>query len=88
MRTTITLDDDNAARLERAVKERGITFKEAVNSAIRAGLAAESPVQPPPPYVVPTFHMGLRQDCDWDRASHLDADLQDEETLRKLNLGT
>lgn len=87
MRTTITLDDDNAARLERAVRERGITFKEAVNMAIRAGFAAEPAAQPPPPYIVPTFHLGLRPGVDWDRAGHLDADLEDEETRRKLVLG-
>jgi hypothetical protein len=86
MRTTITLDPDVAARLDRRVRERGITFKEAVNSALRLGLDADQPPAPEP-YVVPTFRMGLRQDLDWDRASHIDADLQDEETLRKLALG-
>jgi hypothetical protein len=40
MRTTITLDDDLAVRLERRGPERGSTFKEVVNEAIRAGLAA------------------------------------------------
>ncbi len=36
MRTTITLDDDVASRLERLKKER--PFKELVNQALRAGL--------------------------------------------------
>jgi Arc/MetJ family transcription regulator len=38
MRTTITLDPDTRLLVERAMRERGLTFKEAVNAAIRAGL--------------------------------------------------
>jgi ribbon-helix-helix CopG family protein len=38
MRTTLTLDDDNAARLERLRKERDLSLKEVVNIAIRLGL--------------------------------------------------
>lgn len=39
MRTTITLDPDTQLLLERAMQERGFSFKEAVNYAIRVGLA-------------------------------------------------
>lgn len=38
VRTTITLDDDVAKLLERAVVERGVRTKELVNSLLRAGL--------------------------------------------------
>ena len=38
MRTTLTLDDDNAIRLERLRKERDASLKEVVNEAIRRGL--------------------------------------------------
>jgi len=40
MRTTVTLDPDTRLLVERAMRERGLTFKQAVNEAIRAGLAA------------------------------------------------
>jgi hypothetical protein len=40
MRTTVTLDDDLAVRLEQRRAERGMTFKEALNDAVRRGLAA------------------------------------------------
>src|SRR5215471_17992270 len=40
MRTTVTLDPDVEARLREIARERGISFKEALNSAIRAGLMA------------------------------------------------
>jgi len=38
MRTTLTIDDDNAVRLERLRKERDIGLKDIVNAAIRSGL--------------------------------------------------
>jgi Arc/MetJ family transcription regulator len=38
MRTTITLDADTRLLVERAMRERGLSFKDAVNQAIRAGL--------------------------------------------------
>jgi hypothetical protein len=39
MRTTVTLDPDTRVMVERLMKERGLSFKEAVNEAIRRGLA-------------------------------------------------
>jgi hypothetical protein len=39
MRTTLTLDDDVAALLARVRAGHGLTFKEAVNEALRRGLA-------------------------------------------------
>ena len=40
MRTTLTLDDDVAARLERLRKERDDSLKAVVNDVMRHGLAA------------------------------------------------
>lgn len=39
MRTTLTLDDDVAVRLERLREERDATLKAIVNEALRRGLA-------------------------------------------------
>jgi hypothetical protein len=38
MRTTITLQDDVAAAVERLRRERGLGLSEAVNELVRAGL--------------------------------------------------
>lgn len=38
MRTTVTLDDDLAVRLERHRTQHGESFKQALNEAVRAGL--------------------------------------------------
>src|SRR5664279_3623822 len=40
MRTTVTLDPDVVAALRAGMRQRGVSFKEALNSAVRAGLAA------------------------------------------------
>jgi hypothetical protein len=42
MRTTVTLDDDLAIRLEQLRAERGVSFKEALNDVIRCGLSPVS----------------------------------------------
>lgn len=38
MRTTLTLDDDVAAQLERLRRQRDLKFKELVNDVLRRGL--------------------------------------------------
>ncbi len=40
MRTTLTLDEDVAVRLERERQKRGVSFKGLVNDVLRAGLEA------------------------------------------------
>lgn len=40
MRTTLTLDDDVAARLEQLREQRRLPFRTLVNDALRRGLAA------------------------------------------------
>ncbi|HET7664209.1 MAG TPA: hypothetical protein VFK31_11275 [Rhodanobacteraceae bacterium] len=47
MRTTITLDPDVEALLKKAMRENGLTFKDAVNQAVRTGLGT-SPGKVPP----------------------------------------
>lgn len=83
MRTTVTLDDDVAAALQATARERGLSFKEALNSALRAGLSAPAKRRP---YRVPARALGLRPGVDLDRALRLAAELEDEETARKLKL--
>lgn len=38
IRTTVTLDDDVAARVKRESKSRGATFRETLNDLLREGL--------------------------------------------------
>ncbi len=45
MRTTLTLDDDVAAELERLRRKEGKRFKAIVNDALRRGLRDEKPAR-------------------------------------------
>ena len=59
MRTTLSLDDDVAAALERVRKTREISFKEAVNQALRQGLRELTlPARPRRPYRTPSASLG------------------------------
>jgi len=80
----VTIDPDLAARLRRIARERGITFKEAINGALRAGLGAEAGGSRP--YRLRPRRMGLRPGVDLDRALRLAFALEDEETVGRLEL--
>ncbi len=84
MRTTVTLDEDVAAGLQAAARERGVSFKRALNDAVRSGLAGAS--VPARPYRLPTRPLGLRPGADIDHALRLAADDEDAEIVHKLQL--
>jgi hypothetical protein len=79
VRTTVTLDADTRALVERLMRERDLSFKEAVNHAIRAGLAGRREGSTP----TPTFRMGAPM-VPLDRALRIAAELEDEELMRRL----
>jgi Ribbon-helix-helix protein, copG family len=83
MRTTVTLDPDVVAALQRAARERGTSFKAVLNDAVRRGLSG-GPAQRR--YRTPSRDMGLRTGFDTDKALTLVAADEDAEILRKLAL--
>jgi hypothetical protein len=83
MRTTVTLDPDTQALVERAMRERGLTFKQAVNQAIRAGLAPP----PPAPLSITTARTLGPARVDLTQALKLAGDLEDETLARRLTEG-
>ena len=58
MRTTLTLDDDNAIRLERLRKQRDSSLKEVVNEVIRRGLDAAEPPKKREPFRTVSYDPG------------------------------
>ncbi|WHZ19247.1 MAG: hypothetical protein OJF55_001396 [Rhodanobacteraceae bacterium] len=76
MRTTITLEPDVEALLKKAMRERGLTFKDAVNQAVRAGLT--KPVENVPPFKQRTMHLG-RPLVDLTKALALADELYDQD---------
>jgi hypothetical protein len=81
MRTTVTLDPDVADLIRRAMRERGIGFKQAINDAIRAGLGGRARAA----FRTPTFSMGFEPTVPWNKALRLFGELEDEELARKLS---
>lgn len=83
MRTTVTLDPDVEALVRRRMVERGLSFKRALNEAIRDGAA---PVSSRSRFRTATADLGLPS-VNLDRALRLAADLEDEEIVRKARTG-
>jgi hypothetical protein len=85
MRTTVDLDPDVDARLRTLARERGVPLRVVINDALRAGLHP-TVTSETRPYVLPSRRLGLRPGVDVDKALALAGELEDEETLRKLEL--
>ena len=81
----MTLDPDVEALLRRTIKEKGISFKVALNQALRDGLAPRGP-KPERKFRQKIFHMGFNPEIDLDRALSLASKMEDDEIIRKLSL--
>ena len=85
MRTTVTLDPDVERLIRGAMRERGVSFKEALNEAIRTGLLREKNRRTRR-FVQKSFQMGEGLDFRWDKALAIAEAMEDEELSRKLSL--
>jgi len=66
------------------MKERGISFKEALNSAVRTGLTQGKPRRRY--FVQKSYSLGSEQNFRWDKALEAATAMEDEELSRKLCL--
>jgi hypothetical protein len=87
MRTTVTLDPDVEAKLRATMRERGVSFKVAINDAVRSGLGGHGNGPAARRYRMPTAPLGVRPGVNLDKALTLAGELEDAEILRKLELG-
>jgi hypothetical protein len=89
-RNTLTLDDDNAIRLERLRAARDVTFKEIVNDVLRKGLAEEErPFQhqeSEKPFKIRVFDGGKPNFQTTEELKALMEEIQLEEDMKKLGL--
>lgn len=85
MRTTIRIDDDLLDRLKARAAQEHTSLTRLVNRVIRAGLESSNRVADEPLHVEEVFDMGEPR-ADPTRAGTLAALLEDEETIRKLQL--
>ena len=79
MGTTVTLDPDTRRLVERFMVERGLSFKQALNEAIRRGLAPGEAAVPPTRPV----RMGTPR-VDLTKALSVAADLEDGALAHRL----
>jgi hypothetical protein len=72
VRTTLTLDEDVAAKLRAEVRRSGCSFKEAVNEALRRGLLTGTARAKEPPFEVKARDLGrLRPGLSLDSVASL-----------------
>ncbi len=86
MRTTVTLDDDTLALVHRTMnlvhrtmKERGVSFKQALNDAIREGARHR---RARPAFATRSADLGVPT-VNLDRALQVAAELEDHELIRR-----
>lgn len=82
MRTTVTLDPDVEHLLRRRMSEQQVSFKQALNDAIRESAAGRVSVR----YETPIFDLGVPT-VDLTKALRLAGELEDEELIASLRRG-
>ena len=83
MRTTLTIDDDIAAILERERKRKGVSFKALVNASLRRGLAAEQMLAPRNEVKTRPHSFGFKPGIDLDKLNQLADELEVESLAAK-----
>ncbi|MYA35776.1 MAG: CopG family transcriptional regulator [Gammaproteobacteria bacterium] len=87
MRTTVTIEDKTAARLDSLARESGKSFSQVVNETLLRGLEQRKSTQRRKSYKVMPVKMGEpRPEYDLTKALSLADNLEDTETARKLAL--
>ena len=82
MRTTVTLDPDTESLVRQLMAERKVSFKEALNDAIRSGAGG----RPAESFRGRVAEMGVPT-VNLDRALQLAGELDDEEFIRSMRSG-
>jgi len=86
MRTTVTLDPDVVVLLREAMQQSRLSFKQAINQALRRGLRS-GPGQTAPSVRTRPHDFGFKPGIDLDRLNQLVDELETEEFLKQYNTG-
>lgn len=76
MRTTLTLDEDLAAKLKEEMRRSGESFKRTVNRILRQGFEAPGPDQLARPFRIQPRDLGLKPGIELDNVAELLEDLE------------
>lgn len=80
VRARVTLDADAEQMVRRRMRERDVSFKEALNDLIRDGATATAPRAP---FRTETASMGVSA-VNLDRALQVAADLENGDLIRRM----
>lgn len=83
VRTTVTLDPDTEQLVRRRMREHKVSFKQALNDAIREGASG----RPNTPFRTMTAAMG-EPTISLDRALQIAASLEDDVLVARLRVGS
>lgn len=84
MRTTVTLDPDVEALVRQAMRERGLSFKQALNQAVRTGLGRHQGASVRP-FRQRSFKLG-RPRVDLTKALALAGELDDQQIMGRQRI--
>jgi hypothetical protein len=79
VRTTLTLDDDVAAKLKAESQKTGRPFRDTVNACLRAGLSVRKQSAAAPAFRVKAHDLGMRPGINIDKVSALLDELEGPE---------
>ncbi|XVX20173.1 antitoxin [Actinomycetota bacterium] len=82
MRTTVTLDPDTEHLIRQRMLDKGVSFKQALNDAIREGASGQRREV----YETPVFDMGIPA-VDVTKAMRIAGELEDGELIARLRRG-
>jgi hypothetical protein len=71
MRTTLTLDEDVAAKLKAESRRAGLPFRQVVNETLRRGLSSPRATGPRKPFKVKARDLGLKPGLSLDNVGEL-----------------
>jgi hypothetical protein len=83
VRTTVTLDDDTEVIVRRRMRSQKVSFKQALNDAIRDGAAGAAV----PEFRTATADMGVPT-ISLDRALQIAAELEDDALVARMQSGS
>jgi len=85
MRTTVTLEEDLADKLKEYARRRRVSFKVALNTVLRRGLAAqETAASPRRRFTVEPHASGLRPGVDPGKLNQVADRLEVEDFVREM----
>jgi hypothetical protein len=86
MRTTVVLEPELAERLREHSEKERISFKKAVNEALKAGLETLESRKPGKPFRVEPHSFKFKPGVDPNKLNQLAGQLEDQEIVKKLGL--